>query len=70
MPNYTYRREDGTEFDYLQKFSDDPLTECPTTGQKVTRIIGTPHAVLKGDGFHVNDYPKVPYDEQPLRKHG
>lgn len=55
MPVYTYRREDGTTFDIQQKFLDDPLTVCPTTGQKVVRIIQAPGIIFKGSGFYVND---------------
>lgn len=55
MPVYTYRREDGTTFDYKQRFLDDPLDVCPTTGQKVVRIVQTPGIIFKGSGFYVND---------------
>jgi len=55
MPVYTYRREDGTTFDIQQKFLDEPLTTCPTTGQKVVRIIQAPGIIFKGSGFYVND---------------
>jgi putative FmdB family regulatory protein len=55
MPVYTYRREDGTTFDIKQKFEDDPLATCPTTGQSVVRIIQTPGIIFKGSGFYVND---------------
>jgi hypothetical protein len=39
VPTYIYRREDGTEFDYVQRMNDDPLMSCPETGQSVKRII-------------------------------
>lgn len=55
MPMYTYRREDGTTFDYRQKFLDDPLTVCPTTGQKVVRVVQAAGIIFKGSGFYVND---------------
>lgn len=55
MPVYTYRREDGTTFDIQQKFLDDPLTQCPTTGQPVVRIIQSPGIIFKGSGFYVTD---------------
>jgi putative regulatory protein, FmdB family len=38
MPTYTYRRDDGTTFEAQQKITDDPLRECPETGQSVERI--------------------------------
>lgn len=55
MPVYTYRREDGTTFDYKQKFSDDPLTVDPESGQRVTRIVQATSIIFKGSGFYVND---------------
>lgn len=55
MPVYTYRREDGTTFEIQQKFLDDPLTVCPTTGQKVVRIIQSAGIIFKGSGFYVTD---------------
>jgi len=55
MPLYTYRREDGTTFEYRQSFSDAPLTVDPQTGQKVTRIVQAAGVIFKGSGFYVND---------------
>lgn len=57
MPTYEYKREDGTTFEIIQNISDDALTICPTTGQKVRRIIsGGGGVVYKGDGWYVTDY--------------
>jgi putative FmdB family regulatory protein len=57
MPTYTYRREDGTTFEIKQRITEDPLEECPETGQDVERIItGNTGLIFKGEGFHVNDY--------------
>lgn len=55
MPVYTYRREDGTTFEHRQKFLDEPLQLCPTTGQRVVRIVQNPGVIFKGSGFYVND---------------
>jgi predicted nucleic acid-binding Zn ribbon protein len=55
MPEYTYRREDGTMFSVRQKFSDDPLTTDPETGQKVVRVVQPTGVIFKGSGFYVND---------------
>ena len=55
MPEYTYRREDGTTFNIKQKFSDNPLTVDPTTGQKVVRVVQPAGIIFKGSGFYVND---------------
>ena len=59
MPIYTYRREDGTTFEQRQKFTDDPLEFCPTTGQKVVRVVQVPGIIFKGSGFYVNDSKKA-----------
>jgi putative FmdB family regulatory protein len=57
MPTYVYKREDGTKFEIQQKITDEPLEECPETGQDVQRIIsGSANLIFKGDGFYVNDY--------------
>src|SRR5574338_618076 len=55
MPLYTYRREDGTTFDYRQKFLDEPLTVDPVTGQHVVRVVQPAGVIFKGSGFYVND---------------
>ncbi len=55
MPVYTYRREDGTTFDYRQKFLDDPLKVDPVTGQHVVRVVQAAGIIFKGSGFYVND---------------
>jgi putative FmdB family regulatory protein len=56
MPIYEYRRPDGSTFEVLQKFSDDPLTEDPETGQPVERVFRPPAIHFKGSGFHNTDY--------------
>ncbi len=55
MPVYTYRREDGTTFDYRQKFMDDALIVDPETGQRVVRVVQAAGVIFKGSGFYVND---------------
>ena len=56
MPIYEYRRQDGTTFEVLQKFSDDPLTADPDTGEPVQRVLHAPAIHFKGKGFHNTDY--------------
>lgn len=48
MPTYTYRRDDGTTFEAQQKITDDPLRECPETGQSVERIFTRSPGVVTG----------------------
>jgi len=57
MPTYEYKREDGSTFEIKQSINDEPLEECPETGQKVKRIIsGGGGVVYKGNGWYVTDY--------------
>jgi len=55
MPVYTYRREDGSTFDFRQRFLDSPLEECPTTGQAVSRVIQPAGIIFKGSGWYATD---------------
>lgn len=55
MPVYTYRRADGTTFEYRQKFSDAPLETDPSTGQEVKRVVQAAGIIFKGSGFYVTD---------------
>lgn len=55
MPVYLYRREDGSTFEYRQKFADAPLAVDPETGQKVARMVQATGVIFKGSGFYVND---------------
>lgn len=70
MPIYTYRREDGSTFDFRQKFFDDPLLNCPTTGQAVSRVIQPAGIIFKGSGFYVNDNNKASNPANPSAANG
>jgi putative FmdB family regulatory protein len=56
MPIYEYRRPDGTTFDVLQSFSDEPLKTDPETGVPVERVLRPPAVHFKGKGFYNTDY--------------
>ena len=56
MPIYEYRRQDGTTFEVMQKFSDETLTQDPETGEPVERVFRPPAIHFKGKGFHNTDY--------------
>ncbi len=61
MPTYVYRREDGTTFECFQRITADALTACPTTQQRVRRVIsGGTGFILKGSGFYKTDYGRRP----------
>jgi putative FmdB family regulatory protein len=56
MPIYEYRRPDGSTFEIVQSFSDDPLTHDPDTGVSVQRVFHAPAVHFKGSGFYNTDY--------------
>ena len=58
MPTYEYRRPDGSTFEVVQPFSDDPLTRDPDTGVPVQRVLHAPAVHFKGKGFYSTDYAK------------
>ena len=60
MPIYEYKCGHCSEtFEVLQKFSDEPLTECVLCSEgPVKKLISASSFVLKGAGFYVNDYKK------------
>lgn len=56
MPTYEYRCDHCAQnFDIVQSFSDDPLTECPTCGGPVRKVFGSVGIVFKGSGFYKTD---------------
>ena len=70
MPVYTYRRDDGSTFDIRQRFLDNPLEACPTTGQAVSRVIQPAGIIFKGSGFYVNDNNKAKNPAKPAGENG
>ncbi|NND70654.1 MAG: zinc ribbon domain-containing protein [Rhodothermales bacterium] len=65
MPTYVYKREDGSTFELEQRISEDALTTCPTTGQKVSRVIsGGTGLIFKGSGFYLTDYARAKKGKQ------
>jgi putative FmdB family regulatory protein len=59
MPIYEYHCLDcGHEFDLLQKFSDPPVTTCPSCSGAVKKLISRSAFHLKGDGWYVTDYAR------------
>ena len=60
MPIYEYQCEkcEGT-FEAIQKFSDDPLTECRLCDDgKVKKLLSAPAFRLKGSGWYETDFKK------------
>ncbi len=60
MPIYEYEcLKCKKTFDKIQKFSDPLLTECPSCGGDVQRLMSAPAFILKGDGWYTTDYPSA-----------
>jgi putative FmdB family regulatory protein len=59
VPTYAYRCTTCEHrFDAVQRMADDPLTDCPTCGGFVRRMIQNVPVVFKGSGWYVNDSRK------------
>ena len=57
MPTYDYRcRDCGHEFEAVQAFSDDALTECPECGGSLRKVFGNIGVTFKGSGFYKTDH--------------
>jgi putative FmdB family regulatory protein len=56
MPTYSYKcTKCDHRFEARQRFSDDPITECPVCGSFVRKVITPVGIVFKGSGFYVTD---------------
>ncbi len=56
MPIYTYQCEEcGVRFDARQRFSDDPIVECPECGGHTHRVPQPVGIVFKGSGWYAKD---------------
>jgi putative FmdB family regulatory protein len=59
MPIYEYRcHKCRKTFEVMQKFSDQPLSRCPSCSGKVSKLISNCSFQLKGSGWYVTDYKK------------
>ena len=60
MPIYEYKCSDcSNEFETIQKFSDEPLTECPKCKGKVEKLVSKSSFQLKGSGWYSDGYGKT-----------
>jgi putative FmdB family regulatory protein len=58
LPLYEYEcAKDGT-FEQIQKFSDPPLTACPTCGGPIEKLLSAPAIQFKGTGWYITDYAR------------
>jgi putative FmdB family regulatory protein len=67
MPVYVYRREDGSTFEVEQRITADSLVRCPSTGQKVERVLQPFSPRYKGTGFYSTDHRR-PKPKEPSKR--
>ncbi|MCX7794741.1 MAG: zinc ribbon domain-containing protein, partial [Thermodesulfovibrionales bacterium] len=54
MPIYEYECTTCNERrEYIQRFSDAPVTECPSCGGTLRRLISNSSFILKGSGWYI-----------------
>ncbi len=58
MPLYEYQCPKCGRFEVIRKFSDAPLTACPTCGAEVHKLASAPAIQFKGTGWYVTDYAR------------
>jgi len=56
VPTYQYACTDCTDrLEVVQKFTDDPLTVCPSCDGKLRKVFSPVGIVFKGSGFYRTD---------------
>ena len=56
MPTYEYRcKSCEHEFEIVQAFTDDALTECPECAGPLKKVFGNVGITFKGSGFYKTD---------------
>lgn len=71
MPLYEYLCGScGHRFERIQKFSDPPVTECPSCGGVVEKQFSSPAIQFKGSGWYITDYAKSGSSGKPAASGG
>lgn len=56
MPTYQYRCTScDREVEVVQRFTDDPLTDCPECDGSLRKVFNAVGVVFKGSGFYATD---------------
>jgi putative FmdB family regulatory protein len=58
VPLYEYQCPKCGRFELIQKFSDAPLSKCPTCGSEVQKLLSAPAIQFKGTGWYITDYAR------------
>ncbi len=56
MPQYTWECSEGHTFDDEQPMPPQSLKKCPVCGRFGSLVIQPVGFILRGEGFHDNDY--------------
>ncbi|MDR1045444.1 MAG: zinc ribbon domain-containing protein [Candidatus Adiutrix sp.] len=71
MPIYEYQCGScGETAEVLQKFSDAPLSRCPSCGGPVSKLMSANSFQLKGQGWYVTDYAGKKSSEAAKKNEG
>ena len=71
MPLYEYQCDDcGRRFELIRKFSDPPVTSCPTCAGSVQKLLSSPAIQFKGTGWYITDYARKPSAGEASEKAG
>ena len=59
MPLYEYECESCQKrFERIQKYSDPPVEDCPSCGERVRKLLSSPAIQFKGSGWYITDYAR------------
>jgi len=58
VPLYEYQCPKCGVFEIIRKFSDEPLTVCPTCGSEIQKLMSAPAIQFKGTGWYITDYAR------------
>ncbi|WP_431945544.1 FmdB family zinc ribbon protein [Actinacidiphila sp. bgisy167] len=71
MPTYQYQCTTcGEGLEAVQKFTDDPLTECPACNGRLRKVFSAVGVVFKGSGFYRTDSRGSSSSSTPASKSG
>jgi predicted nucleic acid-binding Zn ribbon protein len=65
VPVDVYRRPDGSTSEFEQRITADSLVRCPTTGQKVERVLPPFTSRYRGTGLYSTDHRRAKDKQQP-----
>jgi putative FmdB family regulatory protein len=71
MPIYEYQCKQCHERqEVIGKFTDPPMTECPSCGGEMKKLMSSPAIQFKGSGFYKTDYASPSASSSPKGDQG